>query len=177
MRPCAHFTRLPFSTLAEDRTIELDQVCGTRTTQILAGMTESWWAMARMRWIAIWNGLKAGRDRLTPYLRRHHAKGFLQMLPVRCACDGEISTSLWSCQLVDGKVGAEVRCKCACRHRFWACWSLECERESYGVFLVTRFTWKGGSVTTAKKDARATVVSPECVTFPLKERLSPWCQQ
>ena len=79
MRPCAHFTRLPFSTLAKDRTI----------------FKESWWQVTTMRWIAVWNGLKAGRDGLTPHLRRDHAKSFLQMLPARCACDGEIAKSLW----------------------------------------------------------------------------------
>ena len=72
LRPLAHFTSVPWRHAPKaERT---NRTCseGTRAALIHSGLSEAWWPLALLFWVALWNGFMTGTDGMAPYTRRHH---------------------------------------------------------------------------------------------------------
>ena len=170
LRPLAHFTSVPYRHAPKAERTNRTASEGTRAALIQSGLDESWWPLALLFWIAMWNGFVTGPDGMTPYFRRHNEKapykqyafGALVLYhPVRPIVQqgaepqhDKLHSRLVPAILVEITVGPAGKFA-----------------SSYGVVPLVRFTSESRS---AKTSIRRTcdVVFPEHVTFPLKQRLA-----
>ena len=168
LRPLAHFTSVPYRHAPRAERSNRTIADGTRTTLIQAGMSEAWWAVAMLHWIAIWNGFMLGADGMTPYLRRHGEKAAYRCYPFGALVLAKLEPRAAIAENVTGKL----------QPRLMPCLLMEITLgpagawgKSYGVIPVVRFTSKKRAASTAIRRT-CDVVFPETITFPLKERLS-----